>query len=98
MRGPRRLRCGLHGCANARIGWDRDHAAHPSQPTAQSPASHIALTAAAFPEDRMRCLEAGMNDYVAKPVDTEHLVNALRRAGDLVAAKTRNEFVAKTST
>ena len=58
----------------------------------------IALTAAAFPEDRMRCLEAGMNDYVAKPVDTEHLVNALRRAGDLVAAKTRNEFVAKTST
>jgi CheY-like chemotaxis protein len=57
----------------------------------------IALTAAAFPEDRMRCLEAGMNDYIAKPVDTDHLVNALRRAGDLVAAKDRNES-AKIST
>jgi CheY-like chemotaxis protein len=57
----------------------------------------IALTAAAFPEDRMRCLEAGMNDYVAKPMNTEDLVNALRRAGASAAAKHRNEFAAKTS-
>jgi signal transduction histidine kinase/CheY-like chemotaxis protein len=57
----------------------------------------IALTAAAFPEDRMRCLEAGMNDYVAKPVDTENLVLALRRAGVSAAAKTRREFATKTS-
>jgi CheY-like chemotaxis protein len=45
----------------------------------------------------MRCLEAGMNDYVAKPVDTENLVLALRRAGVSAAAKTRREFATKTS-
>ena len=40
----------------------------------------IALTAAAFPEDRARCLEAGMDDYVSKPVNLDELVGALRRA------------------
>lgn len=39
----------------------------------------IALTAAAFPEDRFRCLEAGMNDYLAKPVDLGALAEALRK-------------------
>jgi CheY-like chemotaxis protein len=45
----------------------------------------IAVTAAAFPEDRMRCLEAGMNDYLAKPVDLAELTNALRRARPPIA-------------
>jgi signal transduction histidine kinase/ActR/RegA family two-component response regulator len=39
----------------------------------------IAMTAAAFPEDRTRCMEAGMDDYVSKPVNVEELVAALRR-------------------
>jgi CheY-like chemotaxis protein len=37
------------------------------------------MTAAAFPEDRNRCLDAGMDDYVSKPIDMEELIAALRR-------------------
>jgi signal transduction histidine kinase/ActR/RegA family two-component response regulator len=39
----------------------------------------IAVTAAAFPEDRARCLEAGMDDYLSKPIAVAELVEALRR-------------------
>ena len=39
----------------------------------------IAMTAAAFPEDRKRVHEAGMNDYVSKPIDPQQLVSALLR-------------------
>jgi PAS domain S-box-containing protein len=39
----------------------------------------IAMTAAAFQGDRERCLQAGMDDYVAKPVTPEALDEALRR-------------------
>jgi signal transduction histidine kinase/CheY-like chemotaxis protein len=40
----------------------------------------IAMTAAAFPEDRVRCLDAGMDDYVAKPIGMEDLAAALRQS------------------
>ncbi|WP_247878364.1 response regulator [Azospirillum sp. TSO22-1] len=39
----------------------------------------IAMTAHAFPEDRARCLSAGMDDYVAKPFQTVDLLEALAR-------------------
>jgi protein-histidine pros-kinase len=39
----------------------------------------IALTAHALATDRDRCLEAGMNDYVSKPLQRSDLVAAMRR-------------------
>jgi CheY-like chemotaxis protein len=38
----------------------------------------IALTAKAMPDDRSRCLEAGSNDYIAKPLDVDKLVSLVK--------------------
>ena len=38
----------------------------------------VALTAHAFQHEREACMEAGMDDYLSKPVDTTKLLSMLR--------------------
>lgn len=38
----------------------------------------IALTARAMPEEQQKCVEAGANDYMIKPVDIERLLTLMR--------------------
>jgi CheY-like chemotaxis protein len=48
----------------------------------------IAMTANAMESDRQKALEAGMNDYVSKPVDVATLASVLLRSVNLPAVKT----------
>lgn len=38
----------------------------------------IAVTAQAMQEDRQKCLDAGANDYIKKPIDVDQLINAIK--------------------
>ena len=39
----------------------------------------VAMTANAFAEDKERCFQAGLDDFITKPVDPEHLFEVVLR-------------------
>ncbi|MFV5215536.1 ATP-binding protein [Azonexus caeni] len=56
-------------------GLDATRAIRAGGPNAATPI--LAMTANAFDEDRQVCLNAGMNDHIAKPIDPDHLYMTL---------------------
>ena len=49
----------------------------------------VAMTASVRPEDRARCLDAGMNDFLSKPLTLETVGRVLARFGPSAAAAER---------
>ncbi len=58
-------------------GFEATHRIRAAETTRRIPI--VALTASALKGDRERCLEAGMDDYISKPVDFELLRRTLER-------------------
>ena len=50
----------------------------------------IALTALAMQSDRNRCIEAGMNEYISKPVNLRALVKIIKKCLSMGEEKTRS--------
>jgi two-component system sensor histidine kinase/response regulator len=50
----------------------------------------VAMTAHAMKGDRERCLAAGMDDYVSKPINAEELFNVIEKLADTLRAKGKN--------
>ena len=72
---------GLDGIETTRAIRSRERAARRRTPI-------VAFTAHAMKEDRDRCLAAGMDEYLAKPVETPALLEALARVTAPAAVKT----------
>lgn len=56
----------------------------------------IAMTAYAMAGDKEKCLEAGMNDYISKPVDMAELRAVINRAGTNLLRSTEDALFAST--
>ena len=61
----------------------------------------LALTAYAYPDDRQRCLDAGFDDYIAKPVFKKGLLETIGKmfgnsvAGDGAISDVGNVWVSR---
>ena len=61
-------------------GFEATRAIRQKELSASSPCIPIiAMTASAMQADREKCLLAGMNDFIAKPVQSEELAEMLAR-------------------
>jgi CheY-like chemotaxis protein len=43
----------------------------------------VAMTSHAMAEDRQRCLEAGMDEYISKPIQTQTVLELINRVGSV---------------
>ncbi len=69
----------LDGYATTKALRQLEQRRQKQRPAAAHRAVVIALTAHALPTDRQRCLAAGMDDYLSKPVSKADLVKVLER-------------------
>ncbi len=58
-------------------GYEATQAIRESERTTGAHQPIVAMTAHAMEGDRERCIEAGMDEYVSKPIDAERLLRAL---------------------
>jgi len=77
-------------------GMEATRRIHERWPAGQRPRI-IAMTAHALSGDQERCLEAGMDDYISKPVRMEELMGALERCQPLSGRANGSAKVLKTA-
>ena len=59
-------------------GYEATKAIRADQQTSSKQTPIIAMTANAFKEDVLRCLESGMNDHISKPIDRDIMIEKMR--------------------
>jgi CheY-like chemotaxis protein len=66
-------------CAMPNVdGYEAARQIREAEREATEPVPIIAVTAHTGEEDRQRCLAAGMDDFIAKPIRTDHLDEVIR--------------------
>jgi CheY-like chemotaxis protein/nitrogen-specific signal transduction histidine kinase/HPt (histidine-containing phosphotransfer) domain-containing protein len=83
----------LDGLETTRRIRQRQKDAEP-HPHFQAPLLIVAMTASAMQGDREKCLAAGMNEYLAKPIRPEALQAALEHCGAVLTYNTGNSGAA----
>jgi CheY-like chemotaxis protein len=60
-------------------GFEATRRIRAGESAAGAPLVIVALTADSLPSDRQRCLDAGMNDFLTKPVSSSQLSATIER-------------------